>query len=97
MRAKMAALAGDWQDVLMVELILTEMGICSEPNEGACRALTASNTIAPTDARCVPVRSPTQSTLPWWMMPHRNIVAETNTVNKLLTRWFPISCYDWRN
>lgn len=61
MRAKMAALTGDWQEV---ELILTEMGICSEPNDVACRVLTASNTIALTDACCVPVRPPTHSTLP---------------------------------
>ena len=64
MRAKMAALTGDWQDALTVELILTEMGIYSEPNDVACRVLTASNTIALTAACCVPVRPPTHSTLP---------------------------------
>lgn len=55
-RSVVAALAGDWQAALTVELTLPETGVCSGPSDVACCAPTISNTIALTDACCVPVR-----------------------------------------
>lgn len=56
-RSVVAALAGDWQSALTVELTLPETGVCSGPSGDAC--CVPANTIALTDACCVPARSMT--------------------------------------
>jgi hypothetical protein len=49
-RSVVAALAGDWQAALDVQLILPETGVCSGPADATCCA--PANTIALTDATC---------------------------------------------
>lgn len=56
-RSVVAALAGDWQAALTVELVLPETGVCSGPGDAVCCASPASNTIALTDACCAPART----------------------------------------
>jgi hypothetical protein len=51
-RSVVAALAGDWQAALDVQLILPETGVCSGPADATCCA--PANTIALTDACCAP-------------------------------------------
>ena len=52
-RSVVAALAGDWQAALDVQLVLPETGVCSGPDAGACCA-PVSQSVTMSDVCCAP-------------------------------------------